>query len=246
MKTKPSTEAIIEAFAEELQPLGFSYVADTKWFSRFEGHYEYIFDLGENEKADWVRLLPDVAIRVGPAEAFFSRTSANGQEYSRTCITLGQDFMGLAKARKPMEWIVKDEKSMHHAVKQIMKNFHKLAVPFFERYGNLEELDRALNTRPGSLDYELGGVPTHRASYGLIIAKLLDRPDFDYLADMFDRQLAFVSDGFYLKWFRPLVQDLRENGDLLKQLWNSPPGQGGLVPKYDPAEEPYDPEDDGS
>lgn len=218
------TARFVGALEGVLAPHGFWFDRDAnlRSFLRTQGHFQHEFSLADDENAERLSVGPGVSISVEPIEWFYHRTSYYADtRYGATAPASIGRLMG--KLSDPY-WNVTSERSLGRAVKQITKMFEKYALPFYATYSNLEALDREINGQPESFEYWMGGGhPAERSSRGVILAKLLGRPDFDNLCAIYDRQIHKLSPNLWWPHLKALISDLRENGDLLVEMWNSPP-----------------------
>src|SRR5690606_21272559 len=76
-------------------------------------------------------------------------------------------------------------------------------------YSSLEAMDHLLNDRPSeTMAHCRYGLP--RESRGLIVAKLVGRPDYDVLKDYYRSRIAKISGGFYVTQFEALIALLEQ------------------------------------
>jgi hypothetical protein len=81
----------------------------------------------------------------------------------------------------------------------------KIAVPFYQKYQSIENIDRGLNEKPD--DSSLTGL-IFKGFKGLIVAKLINRSDYKDLVEMYFGHYQQFADGFYLSDFEKLISEL--------------------------------------
>jgi len=91
---------------------------------------------------------------------------------------------------------------------RIASVFREFAFPYFERWGDLVAIDVELNDKPAERTPHRG-IPWERCSKGIIVARLVGRPNYDQLAVFYTEVMTQNSKGFYLKRFQALVKSLR-------------------------------------
>lgn len=88
-----------------------------------------------------------------------------------------------------------------------------MAVPYFETYDSLEAIDKALNEHPEEPCVHMLN-ERGRCSRGLVVAKLVKRPNYDELLRIYDEKVLRLGPVTYKKYFRPLVEDLEQLRDV--------------------------------
>jgi hypothetical protein len=108
------------------------------------------------------------------------------------------------------EYVIRSPSDIQAVAVQIESDFTEIAVPYFEGHSELKQIDAALNATPDGecVHYAMDYL---RYTHGLIVARLIGRPDYLGLVDTYRRKLAHVSNGFYLPEFEALVSDLAKS-----------------------------------
>ena len=104
---------------------------------------------------------------------------------------------------------VKNDVDVQAAAEKLLELFDTKAVPYFERYGSLEAIDHLLNDLPKQ-ETPHRGYPMPRAASGLIVAKLVSRPNYLELLETYRSALAKLNGGFYLPQFEALAKSLEK------------------------------------
>lgn len=94
-----------------------------------------------------------------------------------------------------------------NATEVIETLFAEYGAPYLSEHQSLEDVDRVLNLNPG--EPSLHCAPPRRSGYGMIVATLLNRNDFETLARDHRIRVAQIDQGFHLDWFDRLVNSLR-------------------------------------
>lgn len=91
-----------------------------------------------------------------------------------------------------------------------MKVLHEFAIPYFNKFASVYAIDAELNSRPTERTPNRG-FPWLRCSTGIILAKLVGRPDYDTFVKIYSDVLTRSNEGFYLKRFEALLDSLRRD-----------------------------------
>lgn len=212
--------AFVAALEMALQPFGFDYDSESEWFSRSHGHFDDIFELCLSACSGSLKITPVALVQVKPVQWFYNRSYQRGTEAARQSGAIGVELKALLDVSNEIEWYIHTERDIPCAVAEVAAVFREHVIPFFQRYSTIEAIDEALNSKPRKEC--LVSIYPARAAEGLIIAKLLGRPDFDKLAKFYERKVKREWSGVDLPEFQALVKDLRENGRLLQDAWNTP------------------------
>lgn len=201
---------LIEAIALRLSTDGFKFWAATSSFIR-----------RSNDKTDWFVLTfldpydhpgweieLGMGLRIECVEDIFHRTSRWNPKAQAETLTIGGSigkiFPGDSHA---YNFFIDSSVDIPHVAAAIIDVFQERALPYFAKYCSLQEIDRELNSFPAQATPHR--VMTWlRCSTGLIVAKLVDRPDYEQLVDIYTSTLRRKDRGFYLSRFEDLVRSL--------------------------------------
>jgi hypothetical protein len=147
-------------------------------------------------------------VRVEVVEAVFHRTSGFAPKYRSGTATIGATVAGLMGGGvRACEFRLSSESQIHAVAGQIADVFDEFALPYFEKWSSLEAIDAELNDEPAKQTIHRGA-GWLRCSTGIIVAKLVGRPNYRQLAGFYHDVMAGVSKGFYLKRFEALLSSL--------------------------------------
>jgi hypothetical protein len=88
-----------------------------------------------------------------------------------------------------VEWVIEKESDMRIIQPMIMDALYIIALPYFEKYGNLNAIERILNDTSQELTKHCSLNPL-RFSHGLIAAKLLNKDNFGDLQIYYNNYLT--------------------------------------------------------
>jgi hypothetical protein len=154
----------------------------------------------------WVK--PHVALRIERVERIFHQTSGFSPEHQDT-VTLGGsvgDILGgnMSDAR----FLLESDGQLDSLVATLLGLFHTVALPYYQRWSSLHAIDAELNDDPTVRSPHRGGPPLWRCSTGIIVAKLVQRPDYGALAQYYADVMRRVSNGFYYAQYQALLASL--------------------------------------
>jgi hypothetical protein len=90
---------------------------------------------------------------------------------------------------------------------KLLEVFQRIAQLYFERWSSLRAIDAELNTNP-TAPTKLRPLTWQRCSTGIIVARLVGRPNYEQLATVYTSEMK-DRDRFYLKYFLPLLDSLQ-------------------------------------
>jgi hypothetical protein len=170
------------------------------------GRFYFLLDFAEYQA---LHVQPTVRVRVDAVEEVFHRTSGFEKKYQPDTPTIAVTLQNLARDPLTYEYVVGDPADVGVVIDQLESDFDKVALPYFERYSDLRMIDVALNENPeaDSVHYLMDYL---RCAHGLIVARMVGRPNYRDLVEVYRRKLAQISNGFYLPKFEALVADLEK------------------------------------
>lgn len=206
---------VMNSVGAELSRHGFS--KDKGMFIRWHGkmrcdRFTLVFKdavLG-NELAKSIE--PHVGVRFERVEDIFHQTSGFEPKYQKRTPTIGTSIgLMLAGDTRAHQSIITSEVDIPRVTTEIVELFQKYALPYFDKFGSLHAIDAELNNRP-TRDTVHRVVPWLRCSTGVIVAKLVRRPDYPRLTKIYTDVMRKQDRGFYLRNFEALLKSLEVIG----------------------------------
>jgi hypothetical protein len=177
-------------------------------FWRTENDFIYHWQTRCLSGSQGVEIEPAIGIRSETIERIFHQTSTFAPQYHSGTSTIGASLVnlegvGLREYRCP----ITTDDDVLPVVERLMVLFETKAIPYFERYRSLEAIDHLLNDQ---LDERVPGCSfgLPRETRGLIVAKLVDRPNYQELVEFYRSRIVKVSSGFHVPQFEALVVSL--------------------------------------
>jgi len=204
--------ALFESLRRELAGDGFELNALRDKFVRRHDAISDSFQLACKDAKPGYRIQPNVGVRIDRVEEIFHRTSGFDRGFQDNTSTMGAPVGALVGANaRDCEFLLESESEVPDVTGKLVKVFRDIALPYYEKWKSLKAVDADLNADPTRRTPHRG-LAWFRCSTGLIVAKLVGRPDYESLADIYTEIMTKDNKGFYLKRF----QALRQNLDSLK------------------------------
>jgi hypothetical protein len=210
MKFSDLKSGILESLRPELAKHGFSLSAKHGRFVRKHGEISDDFTLVCRDDKPGCKVEPHVAVRIERVEEIYHQTSWFRPEHRKNTCTVGGSVGELSnRPSHRLEFLTTQESGISRVVEGVLKVFQDFALPYFEQYGSLRAIDHELNDDPAKRTRQRA-LATFRCSTGMIVAKLLARADYDQLASFYLQVMKTDNDGFYLKYFKALLESLKD------------------------------------
>lgn len=100
-----------------------------------------------------------------------------------------------------------EEKDIFPVSKQIIKQFEKVALPYFENNGNVKMVDKLVNEFPNKKTVHISN-DNHRIIFGLIAAKLNNNPKLETLINIYDKMIEDLD----------MIKEVKEELERLKSI----------------------------
>jgi hypothetical protein len=200
--------SLFESVSKELVPQGFKLRASKESFIRRRNGASDIFQLTcKDGKPGW-KVEPGVAVRVERVEEIFHWTSGFKPQYHSGTATVGA-FVGhlLAGSILAYNFFLVSDSDLALVAEQCLRIFREVGLPYYERWGSLRAIDAELNDDP-SRKTPHRSLAWFRCSTGIIVARLVGRPDIEKLASFYTKVMTQDNRGFYLKRFQDLLESL--------------------------------------
>jgi hypothetical protein len=154
----------------------------------------------------WI-IKPCVLLRFNIIENIFHETSGFEDKFQKGTPTIGTAIEDYLKDSNSYRYTLTNEDQINGLGKELQLLFYNFVLPFFEKYNSLKVLDEALNT--DTKDTSLTG-NIFKGSKALIIAKLLNRKNYNELETTYLNYYKEFADGFYLPGFEKLIKKLKD------------------------------------
>jgi hypothetical protein len=144
-------------------------------------------------------------IRKNIVEDIYHRASYYEPKYHKTTPTIGITIENYLNDDKEHRYYLNSESDLDFCITGIIEDFKNIALPFFDKYQSLEAIEKAINVKSGKSIFS--GVK-YEGNMGIILAKLVNNPDFDYYKNHYFKYYSEKDDGFYLEEFKNILKEL--------------------------------------
>jgi hypothetical protein len=193
IKSNDIKEKIALQFGNRLSKEGFIYKKTMNEFRHQKGDFTDIFNI---EQVAWSNSHSlDVRLYISQKQIEAILELIIGKQ--RHKITIGQELGRIYKSpdgRKIVNgdlviWLRQDE-DVEAAIETLEWYYNDIAKPYFERYNTLEAIDDIINNPPFEhCPAHVGGNFDERCMKGLIVARLVDNPNYEKLAAIYDEAI---------------------------------------------------------
>lgn len=102
---------------------------------------------------------------------------------------------GKMKDHRSEDLTIQSENDVNQLEKDILKYFKQVAMPYYESNGSLEKIDEILNANTNEITVH-ANTQYFRCPNGLIVARLINRANYDELVSIYDKKMEDVSELF--------------------------------------------------
>lgn len=192
-----------------LTEAGFKLIRSKDKFIRRHQDREDIFLLTCLDAKPGLRLNPAVAVRFGEVEEIFHKVSDIEQKFQSESVTIGAPIGEvIGEGARSCSFVVDNLEEAASTSEKIDATFKDIALPYFERFSTLEAIDEDINQSPLERAINRGGLVWHRCATGLIVARLVDRPNYLELVQIYSEMLRNANGGRDLYRLEKLVSIL--------------------------------------
>lgn len=206
-------EAVLGSLMPELTRLGFTFHRPSQRFvKRGPKGVVYFYQILFSHSPPFIRVDVHISIRLDAVEKIFHRTSRYEKKYQSETPTMGGSLDVITG--NPELKMLLDLESGPQQAKSLL--FSQTMMTFYEewysRFSQIENIDRELNDYPNQ-DTPNRPMPWLRCTTGIIVAKLVARPNYNLLVSVYTQTMQGFSNGFYWPRFEALLIDLERNFD---------------------------------
>jgi hypothetical protein len=200
--------SLFETVRRQLLGYGFKLNSARDNFVRRRDGITDIFQITCLDTEHGYRIQPGVAVRLEEVEHIFHRTSGFDSRYQQDTPTMGAPVGAILSGNvRACEFLVESDLAVASVAEDIGRVFREIALPYFEHWSSLQAIDLELNERPADTTVHRA-LAWFRCSTGIIVAKLLGRPDYARLAAFYTEVMTQDNKGFYFKRFKSLLESL--------------------------------------
>lgn len=155
----------------------------------------------EREKG-W-EIKPSLLVRFDDIENLYHSISDFEKKYQKGTPTIGIAIEDLVNDNTPVRFELTKLSEIDYVVKELLNLFNSIALPFFSKYNNLQQIDNLLNN--GTDDTSITG-DIFKGIKSLIVAKLTNRTDLEKIGLAYQQYYQKFANGFYLPEYNRLKE----------------------------------------
>jgi hypothetical protein len=191
LKVKDIKEYILTNFGTQIVSDGFLYKKADNEFFYVKGDYTYIFNILLSSWSNSYSLSVRLFISQKKIESIYE--SILGKSHKLTLnqnmierIYYSPDGRTVVKGDSMAIWLTRNE-DLYNVIDILKIYYNSIAKPYFEQFSTLEDIDNFINNPP--FDYSpayVGSNTDERCMKGLIVAKLVNNPNYERLVAIYD------------------------------------------------------------
>jgi len=205
MSIKTSKEKLLELLAPPFKAHDFVLNKQLGEFTRRRTAGWEKFQLIFLKRKDGWEINLGMLIRKDIIENIYHQASSFDPKYHKTTPTLGITVEKFRNDGNEYRFYLSSDSDIEKCTNYIEDLFIKVALPFFEQYDNLGTMDKAVNVKNGESIFS--GLK-YQGNLGIILAKLMKSPDYDFFLKKYYNYYKNLSCEFYLPEYEKLLKIL--------------------------------------
>lgn len=200
---------LIESITENIKENGFKLIKSKGWHIRKKGDITEKFWIVFYDSPPGYRVVPSVGVRIEQIESIFHLSSNFEKKFQTHTSTIESELWRWKGEKNKYQYNLEASENIELVVEKLLDDFNGVCLDFFDQYSSVDAVDALLNDDPEQscvfqlLDYS-------RCSHGIIAAKLNERKNYSEIAKIYADRMQNINNGFYYKWFGPLMEILEE------------------------------------
>lgn len=191
---------------EELKKYNFSLNKQDSEFTRKTKHGWDKFQLIFLERKEGWEIDFGLLIRLHEIENIYHKGSYYEKKYQNSTPTVGISIENYLNDGNVHRLNIKSIDDANIFYTDVIKYFEEIAIPFFDKYSSIEELDKAINVKEGKSIFS--GLK-YSGSLGIILAGLNNNVDFIFFEKKYREYYKTFCKGFYLKEFEDILKEIK-------------------------------------
>ena len=144
-------------------------------------------------------------IRIDNIENIYHKASYFEPKYHKTTPTIGITVENYINDGNEYRFDLIKSQDIETCFNGILKLFKEIAIPFFEKYKSINEIEKAINVKEGNSIFS--GIK-YEGNLGIILAKLVNNPDYEFFKAKYLKYYTEDYDGFYLEEYLNIIKVL--------------------------------------
>lgn len=146
-------------------------------------------------------------IRINEVEKIYHTGSYFEKKYHNSTPTIGITVGTYLNDEENNTIFLDEDSDINEFYTMTVKLFKEVALPFFEKYNSIQELDKAINVEEGE---SIFSGYKYEGNLGIILAKLVNNPKFDFFEQKYREYYKKDYSGFYLKEYEDVLRAVKE------------------------------------
>ena len=192
LKAKEVKEIIASGLKNEFLKEGFLYKKTINQFERINGNYASIFNLLITAWSNHFSI--DVRLYISQKEIEHIYESIVGKSHK---LTIGNTIDRIYASPDGREVVngnlsinIYFDEDVEAAIESLENYYNSIAKPYFDKYQDLKSIDDIINNPPFENNpANVGGSFDKRCMKGLIVARLVDNPNYEQLLATYDEAI---------------------------------------------------------
>jgi hypothetical protein len=147
-----------------------------------------------------------MVIRLNEVEKIYHMGSYFEEKYHSSTPTIGIDIGTYLNDEDNNRFFLDEDSDLNEFHIKTVKLFKEVALPFFEKYSTIQELDKAINVENGKSIFS--GLK-FEGSLGIILAGLSNNPKFSFFEQKYRDYYTRLAKGFYLKEYEDILKAVK-------------------------------------
>ncbi len=187
---------MLAILATKITPYGFSFKKSEECFMKKTQWGWYKYQILSYNFSYGYEIRTVMSIRYHQVEDIYHQVSSFEPKYQKGTATIGC-FISELKKSDAYHYDLNEEEYIEKVVNSLEKEFTEIVLPYFENNGNLIAIGKLINTNPE--EDNVNCTMHFKCFYGLIIAKLIQNPNYEYLKSVYSKQIKLLDNGFYVE-----------------------------------------------
>ncbi len=206
MTSRELRNSLLDLLALEMKPASFVLnKAQAEFTNRLKDGWEK-FQLIFLTRSEGWEINPAVLLRRNLVEDIYHKASYFEAKYHKTTPTIGINLENFHNDGNGYQLTLASEIDILPCYHRILYLFNNVAIPFFEKYSSLEELDKEVNIETRK---SIFSGPKYEGNLGIILAKLVDNPHYFKLEEKYRSYYKQIDNGFYLSEYEGIIEVLK-------------------------------------
>ena len=142
-------------------------------------------------------------IRISEVEKIYHAGSYFEKKYHSSTSTIGITVGTYLKDEESNTIFLDENSDINEFYAMTLRLFKEVALPFFEKYNTIQELDKVINVEEGESIFPR---KIYEGHLGIILAKLANNPKFNFFEQKYREYYKKDYGGFYLKEYEDVLK----------------------------------------